>query len=541
MNATGLWADLVLPCTAHVRDPERDGKFAFGPLPRDQRGAGGGPAPGEAKTDLEITLEAGQAASASSSTFNEDPGGATSSACWNPPASRTTSWWRRRASTWWERNEGWIAYKDGQFFTSTGKARVCGCRNWVDEGFPPIACLPAPCRTRRSQRRRPGGASTRWPPCSASCARRCTPSSRTWTRCWTWYGHEPHGLPACRRTPRRAASSTATRWRPTTTAASMRGTAFVTDHVKQGVVVLENGWDDAVNETGSSSHVTSNAYPVLGTTHCCNSDAGRSQEGGIDHDSGIPCGNRPLLRLQDLHGRLRERASAEPRRAAAPRAPDRRCPNLWGMPSSRWAATTATSRRASPTARWAPTPSRRTRDWSSRTTAVCIGCKTCIEACPFRCARPTTRSTSTTFKCDGCIDRRAAGAAARVHRGVPEREHLPGRVRNGAFRACRRRFGQGRLRDASEPGGDARPRHHGGGVRRHRRHGRDDGPWRRRLPANRLFDPLRRRRLTRRRRNGALPARRAPCGPSRACEGERGGPCCILPGATSRGGWGSPQ
>ena len=49
------------------------------------------------------------------------------------------------------------------------------------------------------------------------------------------------------------------------------GTAFVTDHVKQGVVVLENGWDDAVNETGSSSHVTSNAYPVLGTTHCCNS------------------------------------------------------------------------------------------------------------------------------------------------------------------------------------------------------------------------------------------------------------------------------
>ena len=39
---------------------------------------------------------------------------------------------------------------------------------------------------------------------------------------------------------------------------------------------------------------------------------------------------------------------------------------------------------------------------------TCIGCKTCIEACPFH-APAYDEVTSTTYKCDGCIDRRAAG------------------------------------------------------------------------------------------------------------------------------------
>ena len=40
--------------------------------------------------------------------------------------------------------------------------------------------------------------------------------------------------------------------------------------------------------------------------------------------------------------------------------------------------------------------------------SLCIGCKTCIEACPFH-APSYDEATSTTYKCDGCIDRRAAG------------------------------------------------------------------------------------------------------------------------------------
>ena len=47
------------------------------------------------------------------------------------------------------------------------------------------------------------------------------------------------------------------------------GLARVTDHLKKGVVVLENGWEDTT--ASSSSNVTSNKWPTLGTIHCCNS------------------------------------------------------------------------------------------------------------------------------------------------------------------------------------------------------------------------------------------------------------------------------
>ena len=39
---------------------------------------------------------------------------------------------------------------------------------------------------------------------------------------------------------------------------------------------------------------------------------------------------------------------------------------------------------------------------------VCIGCKTCIEACPFH-APAYDEATSTTYKCDGCANRQARG------------------------------------------------------------------------------------------------------------------------------------
>ena len=39
---------------------------------------------------------------------------------------------------------------------------------------------------------------------------------------------------------------------------------------------------------------------------------------------------------------------------------------------------------------------------------LCIGCKTCISACPYG-APSYDEETSTTFKCDGCYDRRQRG------------------------------------------------------------------------------------------------------------------------------------
>lgn len=38
----------------------------------------------------------------------------------------------------------------------------------------------------------------------------------------------------------------------------------------------------------------------------------------------------------------------------------------------------------------------------------CIGCQTCVQACPFH-APTYDEATSTTFKCDGCVTRQAAG------------------------------------------------------------------------------------------------------------------------------------
>ena len=120
----------------------------------------------------------------------------------------------------------------------------------------------------------------------------------------------------------------------------------------------------------------------------------------------------------------------------------------------------------------------------------------------------------------------SAASCLRVRRGVPRaRTSGPGRVRNGAFRACRRRFGQGRLGDASEPGGDARPRHHGGGGSpTSRRHVAENGRPRRGgllARARSAAAPVRRRRSMRR------------CGVQRG----RGGSCCTLLGETSCGAW----
>ena len=213
MNATGLWADLVLPVTALFLTPNVTASSRSAVLEISEAGV---TPPGEAKTDLEITLEVAKRFGFEQY-FNEDPEVYIKRVL-EPTGVTYDELVEKKGVNMWERNEGWIAYKDGQFFTSTGKAHLW-VQKWVDEGFPPspaTSALPNTRSTPKAWRR-----STRWPPCSASCARRCTPSSRTWTRCWTWTATNPTST-CIRRTPRRAASSTATRWRPTTTAASMR-------------------------------------------------------------------------------------------------------------------------------------------------------------------------------------------------------------------------------------------------------------------------------------------------------------------------------
>ena len=143
------------------------------------------------------------------------------------------------------------------------------------------------------------------------------------------------------------------------------GLARVTDHLKKGVVVLENGWEDTT--ASSSSNVTSNKWPTLGTIHCCNSTLVEREEGGVNYDSGILCQLRRLLRLQELPGGLRHRRGADSRRVRSSRAPDLTLRRLVAMPSCPWLAITATNRLAWRTAPWAPIR-RWTTVWWCRTT-----------------------------------------------------------------------------------------------------------------------------------------------------------------------------
>ena len=138
MNATGLWADLVLPCTALFETPNVTASSRSAVLEISEAGV---TPPGEAKTDLEITLEVAKRFGFEQY-FNEDPEVYIKRVL-EPTGVTYDELVEKKGVNMWERNEGWIAYKDGQFFTSTGKAHLW-VQKWVDEGFPPIACHQRP-------------------------------------------------------------------------------------------------------------------------------------------------------------------------------------------------------------------------------------------------------------------------------------------------------------------------------------------------------------------------------------------------------------
>ena len=262
MNATGLWADLVLPVTALFETPNVTASSRSAVLEISEAGV---TPPGEAKTDLEITLEVAKRFGFEQY-FNEDPEVYIRRVL-EPTGITYEELVEQKGVNMWERNEGWIAYKDGQFYTSTGKAHLW-VQQWVDEGYPGIACHQRPAEHPLNA----DGLAAQYP--LAAVQRKLRTSVHTIFKnldaMLELDGHEPHiylhTADAEARGIKDGDAVVAYNDR-----GEHAGKAFVTDHVKQGVVVLENGWDDAVNETGSSSHVTSNAYPVLGTTHCCNS------------------------------------------------------------------------------------------------------------------------------------------------------------------------------------------------------------------------------------------------------------------------------
>ena len=318
MTSTGLCSDLVLPCTALFETPNVTHSVRSGVIQISEAGV---TPPGEAKTDLEITAEVARRFGFEKY-FNEDPSVYIGRVV-GPAGITYDELVEKKCINAWDMVPDWIAYEDGRFDTSTGKAHLW-VQSWVDEGFPPVACHQRPAEHPLNT---DSELAQKYPLASVQ--------RKTRHQVHTTFNNLETMLSLDGRKPTITINDEDAQERGISQGDAVvayndrgehSGIAYVTGHVKKGVVVLENGWDDTT--ASPSSNVTNNAWPTLGTIHCCNSTLVEVKKGGHSHDIGFPCGDRSLLWLQNLHGRLRQRASSYPRRSFASCAPNRRSKSL---------------------------------------------------------------------------------------------------------------------------------------------------------------------------------------------------------------------
>lgn len=260
MTSTGLWADLVLPNTALFETPNITHSARSAVISISEAGV---TPPGEAKTDLEITRDVA-ARFGFEQYFNEDPSVYISRVLEGSGVTYDELVEKKGVNAW-DLVPGWIAYKDGNFDTSTGKAHLW-VQQWVDEGFPAIACHQRPAEHPLNT----DGLAKKYP--LAAVQRKTRHQVHTifnnLETMLSMDGHKPviviHPDDAASRSIAMGDEITVFNDR-----GEHSGVALVTDHVKQGVVVLQNGWDDTT--ATPTSNVTNNAWPTLGTIHCCNS------------------------------------------------------------------------------------------------------------------------------------------------------------------------------------------------------------------------------------------------------------------------------
>ena len=258
MTATALYSDLVLPVTAvfeteNVTANSRSSIVSIGEALVTP--------PGEAKSDLAVCAELANRFGFGDK-FNKEPKEYIAHVI--EPLGITYDE-LCEVKGWDATPEGYIAYKDGNFFTSTGKAHLW-VQKWVDEGYPGIACHQRPAEHPLNA----DGPAANYP--LAAVQRKTRTSVHTTFKCLESMleldGHEPSIILNDEDADARGIKS-GDGVVVYNDRGEHAGKAFVTDHVKKGVVVLENGWSDTT--ATSSSNVTSNAWPTLGTMHCCNS------------------------------------------------------------------------------------------------------------------------------------------------------------------------------------------------------------------------------------------------------------------------------
>ena len=261
MTSTTLYSDLVLPCTALFETPNITHSSRSGVIQISEAGV---TPPGEAKTDLEITAEIAKRFGFEKY-FNEDPSVYIARVI-EPAGITYEELVEKKGINAWDMVPDWIAYEGGNFDTSTGKAHLW-VQAWVDEGFPPIACHQRPVEHPLNT---DSELAQKYPLAAVQRKTRHEVHT-TFNNLETLLsldGHKPtitiNDEDAQERGISQGDSVVAYNDR-----GEHSGVAYVTDHVKKGVVVLENGWDDTT--ASPSSNVTNNAWPTLGTIHCCNS------------------------------------------------------------------------------------------------------------------------------------------------------------------------------------------------------------------------------------------------------------------------------
>lgn len=257
MTATAQYSDLVLPVTAVF---ERDDVTASSRSKIISISEAGVKAPAQAKSDLEIASTLAEHYGFGDK-FNDTPAHYISKVL----APYNISYERLKEEKAIDmRDPDWIAFKDGNFSTKSGRAEIFVTK-WEDEGFPPVVEFR---RTHESVLN-----ATDYP--LAAVQRKTYRTVHT-----TFSQLDSLQKIFAERPPviinAQDAADRNIETGDTVTVFNDRGQhvcrAVVSERVKRSVVVLENGWQDGVGYEGtSSSNVTNNAFPTLGTTHTCNS------------------------------------------------------------------------------------------------------------------------------------------------------------------------------------------------------------------------------------------------------------------------------
>ncbi len=257
MTATAQYSDLVLPVAAVFEKEDVTASSRSNIISLSEAGL---EPPGQAKSDFEIVKELSKRMGFGD-IFSDTPAHYIE----NVLRPYNISYDRLKGEKAIDmRDPNWLAFKDGNFPTASGKAELFVTR-WENQGFPPIP------EYRRAEESILNADKY---PLAAVQRKTYRTIHTTFSQLETLQKMFDDRPPAIINTEDAQDRGIANG--DIVTVFNDRGEhvcrAKVNDRVKKGVIVLENGWQDGVGIDGtSSSNVTNNAFPTLGTIHTCNS------------------------------------------------------------------------------------------------------------------------------------------------------------------------------------------------------------------------------------------------------------------------------